>query len=76
MTSTAVGETLVLAMVTSGKNVTYQWSKDGTDIAGATSATLELSGVTGSDAGSYVLKVTNGGGSVESSPIGGECADE
>ena len=69
VTSTAVGETLVLAMVTSGKNVTYQWSKDGTDIAGATSATLELSGVTGSDAGSYVLKVTNGGGSVESSPI-------
>ena len=69
MTSTAVGETLVLAMVTSGTNVTYQWSKGGSDITGATSASLELSGVTGSDAGSYVLKVSNGGGSVESSPI-------
>ena len=29
VTSTAVGETLVLAMVTSGTNVTYQWSKGG-----------------------------------------------
>ena len=42
VTSTAVGETLVLAVVTSGTNVTHQWSKGGTEITGATSATLEL----------------------------------
>ena len=63
------GETLVLAVGVSGKDVTYQWSKDGTDIAGATSATLELSGLSAAKAGNYVLKVINGGGSVESSPI-------
>jgi hypothetical protein len=46
---------------------TYQWRKDGTAIAGATSATLALSNVQTSAAGSYTVVVSNSAGSVTSS---------
>src|SRR5213075_925720 len=39
--------------------LSYQWRKDGEEIAGATSGTLALTGVTGEDAGSYECVVTN-----------------
>ncbi len=39
--------------------LTYQWKKDGTNITGATSATLAFSSVATSDAGSYTVTVTN-----------------
>jgi len=45
---------------------TYQWRKDGAAITGGTSATLALTGVTASQAGSYSVVVTNAGGSVTS----------
>lgn len=47
---------------------TYQWTKDGTAIPGATTATLNLLGVTAADAGAYRVTVTNSAGSVVSSP--------
>ena len=53
----------------SGQDLTYQWEKDGQAIAGATGEKLELSGLSATDAGSYVLKVSNAGGSVLSEPI-------
>lgn len=43
-----------------------QWKKDGTTISGATNATLSLSSVTTSDAGSYVAVATNTTGSISS----------
>ncbi len=46
----------------------YQWRKDGTDIAGATTPSLSLSPVSTTDAGSYDVLVTNPGGSVQSQP--------
>lgn len=46
--------------------LTYQWQKGGSDISGATSATLTLTGVTPTDAGNYAVVVTNAGGSVTS----------
>ena len=52
-----------------GSGVSYQWQKDGADVAGATSATLELGNISDGDAGSYVLKASNAGGSVTSEPI-------
>jgi len=42
----------------------YQWQKDGTDIAGATSDTYTISGVTMNDAGNYVCVVTDSCGNV------------
>ena len=38
---------------------TYQWSKDGGPITGATSATLTLDPVVDTDAGSYSVEITN-----------------
>ncbi|OIR13383.1 immunoglobulin I-set domain protein [mine drainage metagenome] len=46
----------------------YQWYKDGTAIAGATSATLTLSPVSTFSAGGYSVVVSNGSGSATSSP--------
>ncbi len=45
---------------------TYQWRKNGTDIAGATSATYTIASLKLSDAGAYSVVVTNDAGSVTS----------
>lgn len=49
-----------------GQDLAYQWQKDGTDLAGATNATLTLGAVKKSDAGSYRCVVKNSAGSVTS----------
>ena len=46
----------------------YQWNKDGTPIAGATSSGLTLPSVQLSDAGNYTVTVMNSAGSVTSLP--------
>lgn len=46
----------------------YQWSKGGTAIAGATTATLTLNAVTLASAGSYTVRVSNSAGAVTSNP--------
>ena len=48
--------------------ISYQWSKNGTPISGATSSTLNLSNVQTTDDGSYTLTATNSVGSVTSNP--------
>ena len=48
--------------------ISYQWSKNGTPIPGATSSTLNLSNVQTTDDGSYMLTATNSVGSVTSNP--------
>jgi len=47
--------------------LSYQWKKDGTMIAGATSATYTLSSVATANAGSYTVSVSNNWGASESS---------
>ncbi len=47
--------------------MSYQWMKNGANIAGATSDTLILTGVSANSAGTYTVKITNAGGSVTSS---------
>lgn len=48
---------------------TYQWSRNGVLIPGATSGTLILSSVQGSDAGSYTVTVSDGPNHVTSTPV-------
>lgn len=45
---------------------TYQWSKGGTAISGATSASYTIASTTTADAGNYTVTVTNSAGSVTS----------
>lgn len=44
----------------------YQWSRNGTALAGATTASLTLAGIQGTDAGTYTVKITNVHGSITS----------
>ncbi len=43
----------------SGGVLSYQWQKDGVNIGGQTSATLSLSGLTGSSTGTYSVVITD-----------------
>jgi hypothetical protein len=65
--SAAVGETVTLTVVATGEEpITYQWTKGGVDIDGATAASLVLSDAQESDSGTYAVKVTGPGGTVTS----------
>jgi hypothetical protein len=46
--------------------LTYQWKKDGVSIVGATNESLNLTGVTSADNGSYTVVVTNSSGTATS----------
>jgi hypothetical protein len=65
--SVPVGGTVTLTSAATGEGtVTFQWSKDGTALAGATSASLTLTSVTAASAGSYRVAATNAGGTTQS----------
>lgn len=55
----SVGANVTLSVVATG-SPTFQWQKDGVDIAGATSATLMLSNVQKADTGTYAVVATKG----------------
>jgi hypothetical protein len=67
--SVARGGTTTLFVSASGDNLSYQWKKNGADIAGATSAGLPLQNATGADEGNYTVVISNSEGSVTSAPI-------
>jgi hypothetical protein len=60
------GATFTVA-ATSATPVSYQWMKDGTEIAGATSASLIFNPARATDTGSYAVRLTNAAGSITSS---------
>jgi hypothetical protein len=61
------GQPASFSVVASGVPVpTYQWQKDGLNLAGATSATWSIPSVSSADAGTYRVVVTNAVGSVTS----------
>ncbi|MBS0630692.1 MAG: immunoglobulin domain-containing protein [Verrucomicrobia bacterium] len=66
--SVATGANVTFTAAASGSPApTYQWKKDGTNVSGATSATLTLNNVQTGDAGSYTVVATNSAGSATSS---------
>jgi WD40 repeat protein len=63
------GSTVVFSVAASGSlPLSFQWRFEGTNIVGATSETLTLLNVQGSDAGSYTVVVSNQYNSVTSTP--------
>ncbi|MFO1451546.1 MAG: immunoglobulin domain-containing protein [Opitutaceae bacterium] len=68
--SVTAGASVTFTVAASGTpSPTYQWRKDGTDLSGATSASLALSNVQSSHAGSYSVVVSNSAGSVTSNAV-------
>lgn len=68
--SIRTGNDLVLTVVATGEPApTYQWKFNGTDIDGATSATLTISNAQPSNAGKYSVVVSNSSGSVTSNEV-------
>lgn len=66
--SVSAGASVTFSVTVAGSgSVTYQWSKDGTAIPGATGSSLTLSNVQSSNAGNYTVVITNANGSVTSS---------
>ena len=73
------GDTVTFTVVVSGDPApAFQWYKDGTALAGKTSAALTIAGVVLADAGTYVVTATNSKGSVSDTAVltvsGGEPA--
>ncbi|MFM8471627.1 MAG: immunoglobulin domain-containing protein [Limisphaerales bacterium] len=54
--------------VTGGGPITYQWTFNGVSIPGATSSNYTIVGVTTNQGGTYLVRVTNPGGTVNSQP--------
>ena len=63
----SLGGTLVLSAAATGTPApTFQWRRNGSNISGATGATLTLSNVQAGDAGTYTVVATNSSGSTTS----------
>ncbi|PTY08330.1 hypothetical protein DB347_01735 [Opitutaceae bacterium EW11] len=60
------GSPVTLSVTATGNALLYQWYKDGSPLQAQTSPTLTFDAVQPSDAGSYVVKITNDGGTVPS----------
>ncbi len=63
-----VGQTVVLSAQATGYPLRYQWRRDGIDIPGAQSATLNLGLIQPSQAGAYSVVVSNTAGTAASDP--------
>lgn len=65
-----LGKSVMLtASATGSTPLTYQWSKDGRAISGATASTYSIPVYAATHAGSYSVKVSNVAGSATSQPI-------
>ncbi len=64
----ASGASVTLSAAASGDTpLTYQWSRNGSVITGATAAALSIASLKATDAGIYTLTVTNAGGAATTS---------
>ena len=55
--SLLTGQSAYLSVVAQGADLSYQWSFNGTNIAGATGSAYSIASVTAANAGSYAVKV-------------------
>lgn len=63
------GANVTLSVTASGTEpITYQWQRNGTNLAGATSSSLTLNNIQPGDAGSYTVAVSNSDTPVVSNP--------
>jgi hypothetical protein len=68
--TSVVGGAVTFSVSASGTPTpTFQWRKDGANIAGATGNSLALTNVQATDAGIYTVVITNSAGTVTSSPV-------
>lgn len=65
MTKT-VGQSATFSVVATGTGLTYQWQKDGVNIAGATSASVTVTASTANNGAQYRAVVSNAAGSATS----------
>ncbi|KXB97540.1 MAG: hypothetical protein AA908_06695 [Chlorobi bacterium NICIL-2] len=63
------GGAIELRVVAQGENVRYQWKKDGQAIPGATGSVYRIENFSASDAGQYMVEVSNDCGVVSSSDV-------
>ncbi|MFT3870206.1 MAG: immunoglobulin domain-containing protein [Nibricoccus sp.] len=63
----APGASANFSVVASGSSLSYQWSKNGVAISGATNSSCTIGSATTSDAASYSVRVSNSAGAVTSS---------
>jgi hypothetical protein len=63
--SVAAGQIATLSVIATGA-ISYQWTKNGTDVPGATTATLTFPAAQISDAGTYAVKAINSAGTTMS----------
>jgi uncharacterized repeat protein (TIGR02543 family) len=63
-----LGNAITLSVTATGSGpLSYQWKKDGVDVAGANGTSLDLNPVLASNAGTYTVVISNVAGSVTSS---------
>ena len=55
----AAGQPLTLKVIATGFPLHYQWSLNGTDITGATSATYTVPSASAADTGTYTVRLSN-----------------
>ncbi len=67
-TTVTAGGTVSFTVIATGAS-SYQWVFNGSNLSGATGATLSLNNVQTANAGSYFVTVTNGAGSVNSDTV-------
>ncbi len=63
------GGNLDLTVFATGGQLVYQWVKDGSALAGATTSSYSVAGVTTNDAGTYSVTITNSLGNATAGPV-------
>jgi len=68
--SVTAGSSVTFSVTASGSDVlTYQWTKGGANISGATASSYTISSASTADAGTYAVVVTNTQGTASSTPV-------